>query len=497
MKGIIADLSLTILTISINIISIPIYISNIGLEQYGLWLTLSAVITAVNVFDVSVDQHIMKEAADDNIFKQKNWKHYLNYIIFYKLISCLSISFFSFLAFRAILHAPFITEENEKSIQIIIILCVLTSIIGIIIGYMSSVLYARGEFAIVSTINGIINASAIVISVFLIVKTKSITSIALGNLYAYAIGLLVYIFLYVKKIYYYQPQHEPKIKSEISLKQVTVYILKHHLLKIIFLLRTSGFIILLGFLTSLQFVGLYNIVSKVPQLLTSLLAKINTPYAPIFARMISNDQKQRLHKLVLKLASIQAFISIVVFIGLAMFLRAFVNLWAGVELNDPYLCLLISAHFAIQIFFAPNYQVAYANGEYGRLGIIFFGELIVFLVFVYSMQLIFHQNTAIFALWVSSLTTQIYISVQAARYLGIQFLSYIGAILQNIIKVIVPPCCMIILFVISDIPILIQSSWFNFIFFMIFYILMCSFPVLLLLLYKNGIASLRESFRLD
>ena len=63
-KGIGVDLIGTLLVIVIGFLVVPIYLSFLSIENYGLWLSINALVALIGCLDLGTDQYLIAVAAD-------------------------------------------------------------------------------------------------------------------------------------------------------------------------------------------------------------------------------------------------------------------------------------------------------------------------------------------------------------------------------------------------------------------------------------------------
>ena len=488
LSGIATDVLFSIIAILLNIVSIPIYINNLGLENYGLWIALSSLVALIGIIDFSADPHLMKMSSDDQIFLGKKWSRYVRKIVILKLISATVILIYIICLCHTLTWFLDININNVNDAKVVIMLCGISAILGLVNGYFTSVLYARGAQVTVNLLNGLTAIATAFCGMVLVVLGFGIIGIAIGFLFS---GACTVIFAYLTfKKYDFNPTGELG-KNELndpSYVEILKYLYNFQLLKMIFIMRVNGFPVILASYISLEFSGYYSILSKIPQLVTAITLKINNPFFPFFSQLISRSSFKDLTQGFYRLTCLQCFISIFAFLGFLTFLPIFLPLWANVKVESNSLLILVSVYFALQIIFSPFYNLTFATGEYQKGQFFVLLEMLSLMAMMTLFIFVWAAEGAILALLLSGLITQVYLTKCALNYLRLSVFTFLSKVFKKTVPFTLIPIIIFVYFLIKNPLNTHNNEWSNFLISVVVFAGLSILPILVLI-YKHGSAS--------
>ena len=438
-SGIAADVFFGIIAISINIISLPIYITILGLENYGLWIAISSLVALIGMIDLSVDPHLIKMSADDQMFLGRTWYKYVRKVALFKFSSGIVFSVGSIFLYNNLKLFFDINENAIITTKIVIIICGVSSVLNLANGYFLSILYARGAQVFVNSLNGIMSIVSILCGICLVMLGFNIIGIASGLAISTICSFFVSLSVFRKYVLNSSTTFGEGENPDPSFIEIFKYSYNFHLLKTIFLMRVNGFPVILGSLVSIEFSGYYNIIIKVPQLTAAFAAKITTPFFPSFSHLISQNLLKKLKRDFFRLACIMTLISLLALVSFLAFLPFFVQIWVGMELELNLLLISVILYFSLQIFFSPFFSLVYASGQYGKGQFFSLIELMSFAILVTLFVKIMGADGAVIGLLLSGLITQLYFANYALGYLAVQKVNFLWKILLSSVPFIVIP----------------------------------------------------------
>jgi len=371
-KNILSSFVIKGLNIILNLLYVPILIDYLGQEEYGVWLTISSVVTWFGFFDIGFGNGLRNMLA---IAKAKN-----NDILARKYVSTtyaiLSIIGFS-LAIFFILIAKFInwntffnTNTINSTVLLFVVLIVFISFfIRFVLQLIGIVLLADQRPAYSNAFNLIANAVALLIIIVLKATTRS-------NLIQFSLvlsGVPLFVFL-IFSFYLYNGNYK---KYSPSLKFIDFSLLKNLLglgVKFFFIQITDIIIYASTNLLITNFIGpaevvVYNIAYKLFAVSTMVFSIILTPLWSAITEAYTVDDMEWIKRTVWKIQKIGMVISLIVMLVL-LFAPIIYNIWIGDRVIVPFQVSLIIAVTSILKLLLGVY-VSFQNGI-GKIKIVLY-----------------------------------------------------------------------------------------------------------------------------
>jgi len=284
-KNIAISLFLKGISIVIGLMIVPMTISYVNPTQYGVWLTLSSIVTWFGFFDIGLGNGLKNKLAEANALNQyTNSKAYVSTT--YAVLSIIAICLFCvfliinhFISWTAILNTPVNNKIHFNNLALIVFgfFC-----IQFILQILNIVLTACHEPSKVSMIN-VTGQLLSLLSIFLLIKTTTGSLIYLMLAMAgvpLVIQLIASIYLYGTKYKLFSP----------SLKLVDLKYAKSLLnVGIVFFVLQIGALILFQtdniVITQLfgpKDVTLFNVAYKLFSVITMIFTIVLTPFWSAF-----------------------------------------------------------------------------------------------------------------------------------------------------------------------------------------------------------------------
>lgn len=168
-----------ILVMVIGFISVPFTLEYLGVEKYGIWVTLLSVISWMNISDLGIGNGLRNKVTE---LIAKNNKIKIKEYISTAYISISIISFLVFCMAYAILLIISKINSIDQELEISILIMIIGFCVNLIIGNIRFISYAKQQSALVGLAQVIASGSSL-IGIILLQKLSSENLINLSILY--------------------------------------------------------------------------------------------------------------------------------------------------------------------------------------------------------------------------------------------------------------------------------------------------------------------------
>jgi O-antigen/teichoic acid export membrane protein len=280
-KNILASLAIKGCTVAISIISVPLTLSYVDTAQYGIWLTLSSMVTWLAFFDIGLGNGMRNKFAE----AKAKGEHELarvyvstTYAILILVVSAVLILFFCinpFLNWSRILNAP---GSMASELSILAIIVFLYFCMQFVLQLINTILNADQKPARVSMF-GLIGNLASLIIIYILTKTTKGNLIYLGLSFAFT-QILV---LEVTTLWFFK--HDYK-RYRPSLRYVNFSYARHLMslgakfffIQIAFIILYETSILIIAQLFGPEQVAAYNIAFKYFSVIPMVFGIIAVPF---------------------------------------------------------------------------------------------------------------------------------------------------------------------------------------------------------------------------
>lgn len=354
------------ISFAVNLILVPVSLAYLGAEGYGIWLTLSAIITWITLFDFGFSNGLrnkLSEALSKN--KIKDAKYYIstNYIIT-GLISVVLI--LAFLLVNPLLDWTSIINtdamQRDKLSLVVLVFFVLFSL-NVFLGNINFVLLAdqRTAFSnLISTVAGII-------SLVIIRYISSLGQTEDGMLYLMLATILPQTFMFiVVSIYLFATRYRlliPSIKYFSSEKLKSLWRLgaSFFLIQISYIIIFTTDNLIIAKLFSPEEVTPFSIAYRYFQVLSIVFGLMLAPFWSAFTSAIVNNDIEWIKRTISKaLKFFWVFVAGVIVMFLVS--EPVITMWVGENIDVSDQLKLFMMLFTIFTMFNTIY-VSFINGS--------------------------------------------------------------------------------------------------------------------------------------
>lgn len=379
-----------IVSLAITFIVVPIALNYVGKAEYGVWLTISSIITWFSYFDIGLGNGLRNKLAVAMAKKDiKTAKTYISSAYF--LISMISLAMFvlffvfaNLVSWNQILNTYFI--ENEMLYKIVVLVFFFFCI-SFSMKTLSSILEALQLYAIkdiIAVSTQIIGLIAIII----LVNTTEGSLFYLSLVYSSqtALGLLIAsLILFSGKLSHVRPSIKfIKIKESLPLINLGVWFFLN---QILYLITTQISLFIVVQLFGPEDVTVFNLAKNYMSISTMLFIMILTPFLSAFTEAYTKNDivwiQATMRKIMLAFAG-ASILTVVMVFGY----RLFFNLWVGGKVMPGTLLMIMFGVFGVFQMLGSVYTL-FLNGI-GKIRLQFYTLLVSAILFV-PLVFLFHR----------------------------------------------------------------------------------------------------------
>lgn len=355
------------LSMAISFFLVPLSISYLGSEKYGLWLTIFSFIGWFSFFDFGIGNGLrnrLTKALSLNDMKLAKALVSTAYFSMFFVVSVLIILFigpFYFVPWESIFNYT----GDESLSQLIAVVYVIFSI-NLVLKMITTIYYADQKSSAPGLMN-LMGQTIIFISIYIAMQSSSSSLLLYGSV---VIGAQMIVFLMISFVAFFGKYSSIKPDLKAFKKEHVKDILslggKFFLIQIaaIMIYSTDNFVI--NYFLGAEQVTVYNIAFKYFMFITMLMSIILEPYWSAFTSATFHNDYLWIKTSIKDLLKLSALASLVI-IGMIFIADEAYLLWIGDSIKVPFLLtIFMGINTIIQVFMQPI--IMYINGV-GKLKI--------------------------------------------------------------------------------------------------------------------------------
>lgn len=381
-KNIISSFLIKGISIIINLALIPLTIAYLSPAKYGIWITISSMVSWISFFDVGLGHGLRNKLAEsfakNDIVKAKSYVStaYISIAILCIGLFIIFVSFNHLINWKTLLNINSTIDENVGSIVLILMSIFL---IQFTLQLINSILLSVQQPAKVSLFNMIANLFVLVtISIIMKFSKESLLNIAL------VLSITPVIILAIVNIFYFKTEFKnfsPSIKAfDIKvLKDVLNIGLKFFMIQIsvLILFQTSNFLICRYF--SPDMVTPYNIAFRYFGIITMVFSIITAPYWSAYTDAYVKQDFEWINSSLKKLF-IMWLILVIIAIIMLLFSEIAYDKWLGGKVKVDFKISLWMMIYTLVVSFS-NIFIMLLNGI-GKIKIQMWVNIIGMILFI-------------------------------------------------------------------------------------------------------------------
>lgn len=369
------------LTILISFLIVPLTLGYVGKVEYGIWMTISSIISWFSFFDIGLGNGLRNKLAEALAKDDKETaKIYISST--FALIAVISLLMFfgfsiaaNFISWNTALNTDVV--PNKELLNIVLTVFFFFCI-GFVMKVLSSILQAMQKYAI-NDILGVIAQVLGLIAIFVLVKTTDGSLFKLCLVYGSktAIVLLIAsVFLFTGSLKEYRPRiSHIKIRKAVPLMNLGIWFFIN---QILYLIVTQTSIILVVQFFGPEDVTIFNLAKRYMTIVTMLYIMVLTPFLSAFTEAYTKKEFVWIKSTIRKINLIW-LISSLGTVLLIFIYKLFFRLWVGNEIIVP-LTLIIALGVSSIINTWSSTYTLFLNGI-GKIRLQFRVQLIQALFF--------------------------------------------------------------------------------------------------------------------
>ncbi len=414
-------------------IFIPLYLTLISKESYGLWLAINSIVLLVALADLATDQYLTTITSNDEKFNSEEYGDFLTSVLMVKTISSIVVAGVSSIIYLLLSNILNLDINLKGEAQLTFLLAIVGLIFGIFINVLPAILYARHHYFLVNTYVNIFSIGSI-FGVYLLLKQGyGIVAFPLAMLISSVLQGIIF-FIILKRSY---PDIKLKTKNFkfLGKSEIWKYAINFQSLRWLYTFRTQYISIAITNLVGPVALSQYMLTSRLSQLGPIFSAKLALALFPTMASLLEKGEVNQAAELFIKSTKILTRVAILAGILLLCINKSFVSIWVG---TDKYggdgamiiivICMVIyiaMAQFAIVIFSTKKFE------HWAYFGIV---EIVLTIITSYYFSIWYGLMGVIMGFLISSLTTQTYLFRMVLRQLTLENLKFVKEIALYSVK---------------------------------------------------------------
>ena len=427
-KGIGIDLIGTIIVVVTGFLAIPIYLSFLSIDDYGLWLSIYAVVALIGCLDIGTDQYLIAAAANTESFKNNEILDSIFLIFIIKIVTLVFLLVSAYIVFIFLGGLIKFKPHLNFTASILFLLAVLNLFITTFGSSISAILVARQHFPLVNITITLFNVFSSIGAVLLLNLDFGIYSIP-SSMLLFSLLQYIYWFLWLKNKY---PGLHIRIKPiKINLlKDVLKYAFSFHLVKCVYgVFRAQYILIAMGSIIGPASVASFSVTNRLPSLLCSNSMKLATPFFPSIAELFAQGDLEGVKNIFFGMSKVLVRISIFIVIVLYFFNHSFVTLWVGNDLYSGNAVIgLILIYTLLYIPMGAFGVVVYASKRFGLWPLWLAVEILVTVALSLQLGPTYGAPGVVGSFVIGATISQSYLFFLVKKELGFNYRDYIKTI---------------------------------------------------------------------
>lgn len=351
------------ISIIVNLAYVPLLIDYLGKEEYGIWLTLTSIVTWFTFFDIGLGNGLRNnftKAVAEGEYELARTYVSTTYAILTLIFGSLLIIFFivaPFINWQTIFNTSTINEAELLNVSLIVFSFFFLRFVFQLIGV---ILLADQKPAV----NNSFNVMANVISLFIIIVLKNTLPGSLPLLGFVLSGIPVLI-LFLASVYLYKTKYKryaPSVKY-VQFKESKKLLnlgVKFFILQISDVVMYSSTNMLIAQISSPEDVTVYNVSYKAFSIFTMIYGIILSPMWSATTEAFHLNDFKWIRKFVKSMQKIGSFLTIIIILFLLLSSKVY-YLWVGDKVTVPFVVSLFVAINTIMYVLTGVY-VSFQNG---------------------------------------------------------------------------------------------------------------------------------------
>jgi O-antigen/teichoic acid export membrane protein len=331
------------LSLFISFLIVPLTLGYVGKVEYGIWMTISAIIQWFAFFDIGLGNGLRNKVAEALALNDKNTARiYISsaFALIMAIAALMFLVFFivgRFISWNAVLNT---NAVSNNELYAIIIMVFFFFCMSFVLGLVSSILQAMQRYAL-NDIIGLFAQLLGLIALYILVRTTKGSLFYLCMIYggkSSVVLLIAATILFLGSLKAYKPAIKYiQIKKALPLLRLGI---RFFLNQILYLLLTQASVILVAQFFGPEDVTTFNLAVRYMSITSMGYIMVLTPFLSAFTEAYTKKENMWIQSTIKRINWVWLITALATII-LLFFYRVFFKLWVGDTVIVP-LSLMIS-----------------------------------------------------------------------------------------------------------------------------------------------------------
>lgn len=422
-----------LVTIAIQLISVPLFLHYWGVPLYGEWLILSAIPAYLSLSDigfasVAANDMTMRVAKGD---KQGALEVYQSIWIFISAVSALVGSVLALMIYSLPLNTLFsISHISLEQTRLLLLVLMLYILVGLQGGVLGAAFRSVGSYAYGTVLNNTIRLTEWLFSMVALVFGGGVLAVAIVTLVVRLLGLIV--------MWAVLHKHENWLQlgfSHASIQRIRELIkpaVAFMAFPLGLALSLQGMVLVIGMTLGSAAVVIFSAYRTLTRLLVQIITMLNQAIWPEISAAYGAGKLELVKQLYHKGSSVTFWVALFTLTTLGFIGEWIIGLWThhAFEQNHTLLLLMLATAF-LNVLWQTSWVVLMATNKHQRISIMFIVASAISLVISAVIISVFDINGAALALILAELPL-LYLTISSAlSLLNENSSEYFRAVIRN------------------------------------------------------------------
>jgi len=419
-----------LVTIAIQLVSVPLFLHYWGVQLYGEWLILSAIPAYLSLSDigfasVAANDMTMRVAKGD---KQGALEVYQSIWIFISAVSVLVGCLLALVIYSFSLNSLFsISHISLEQTQLLLVVLMLYVLVGLQGGVLSAAFRSVGSYAYGTVLNNTIRLTEWLLSMVALVLGGGVLVVAIVTLVVRVLGLIVmWAVLHKQESWLNLGYAQASMQRIQELIKPAVAFMAFPLG---LALSLQGMVLVIGMTLGSAAVVIFSAYRTLTRLLVQIITMLNQAIWPEISAAYGAGKIELVKQLHHKGSSVTFWIALIAVTTLGLIGEWIIGVWTHHAFEQNYtLLLLMLATAFLNVLWQPSWVVLMATNKHQRISILFILSSIGSLILSALVTPMIGINGAGLVLIASELPLLLFVISSVLNLLGNKWLGYVKAI---------------------------------------------------------------------
>jgi O-antigen/teichoic acid export membrane protein len=394
-----------VLSVAITFFLVPLSISYLGSEKYGLWLTIFSFIGWFSFFDFGIGNGLRNKLTitlnsdDTSLAKAYVSTAYFSMTVIMLLLIVLFIVPFYMIPWNSVFN-----YSGEESLSKLIAIVYVIFSINLVLKMLTAIYYADQKSSLPGLIQ-FLGQFLIFISIYTLMKSDETSLVLYGGI---VVGTQMIVFIFASFIAflgkYSSIRPSLAFYDKSHLKEILSLGGKFFLIQITYVLIYSTDNFIINYFFGAHQVTVFNIAFQYFMIATIVMSLILEPYWSAFTSALENDEQKWIKNSLKNLLTTATLLSVIVIIMIYI-ADIFYYYWIGDTVKVPFsLTVIIGILTILQIYMRPLFM--FINGS-GKVKIqMYLGVLLAFINIPLSILFAVYFNLGVPGVLLATVATR-------------------------------------------------------------------------------------------